>query len=119
MIYLQTKEMNDNKHNVLIDGISIPVETLGIYDLNVMQVTAGTNGHQGGDTGHGGRTYFSLACDATDMRVKVIEKYRGACYETEDADTVEIVFGGDAELDTFIQALEFTLQTLKEQLCNQ
>ena len=111
--------MNEKDQTVLIDGITVPVETLGIYDLNVMQVTAGTNGYQGGDTGHGGRTYFSLGCDATDMRVKVIEKYRGACYETEDADTVEIVFGGDAELDTFIQALEFTLQTLKKQLQKQ
>jgi hypothetical protein len=35
------------------------------------------------------------------------------------SDEVGIAFGGDCELDTFIQSLEFALQTLKEQIRKQ
>ena len=31
------------------------------------------------------------------------------------AEEIQISFGGDSELDTFIEALEFALETLKKQ----
>jgi len=77
---------------------------------NVLQVEAGTNCPQGGDSGHGGRTLFRLTDQGgTDIRVKVdgnpIKIY----------DSIEIVLGGDCEHFTFVEALEFALKTYKVQ----
>lgn len=37
---------------------------------NILEVEAGTTGYRGGDTGHGGRTYFRIQNAAsTDMEV--------------------------------------------------
>ena len=108
--------MNQQKQSISLDGLSVPVKSLIISDMNVLQVTAGTNGYQGGDSGHGGRTILKIEdLASTDLRVKVKERSRGTASELIEADSVEIVLGGDAELDTFIRALEFAVQTLKEQ----
>ena len=39
-------------------GKEITTYTREIYSANVLEVEAGTNGFQGGDSGHGGRTYI-------------------------------------------------------------
>ncbi len=88
----------------LINDEEIETWTGEFCSANTVEVEVGTNGYKGGDTGHGSRTYFrfkDLAC--TDVSIKCTE------------DEVEIELGGDTELETFIQSLEFALKVLKEQ----
>jgi hypothetical protein len=44
----------------LEDGTEITTYTREVISCNILQVEAGTNGYQGGDSGHGGRTYFRI-----------------------------------------------------------
>jgi hypothetical protein len=71
---------------------------------NLLRVAAGTNGHKGGDGGHGGVTYFALE-DAGGTAIEV----------TPLDDGVEVVVRGDSELDTLIEALDFAAGTLEKQ----
>ena len=102
---------------VEVDGIKIQTRKKSIEDCNILSVEVGTTGPQGGDTGHGGRTYFRISNDAsTDMRCIVVTS-RGKRYEFDnavDVDQIEIMFGGDSELDTFISALDFAAEKLRE-----
>lgn len=87
-----------------VNGKSVDTWIAEIYSANIIEAEVGTTGFQGGDTGHGGRTYFRLKdLGSTDMLV------------TSKDDEVTMEFGGDTELDTFIQSLEFALKVLKEQ----
>ena len=101
--------MNDNSNlydiknqRVLDDGTTIETFSKQIISCNIITVEAGTTGRMGGDSGHGGRTYFRISDDAsTDMNCNVNGESCGhACQ-------IEIMFGGDCELETFIEALEF------------
>ena len=79
-------------------------------DCNILGVKVGTTGYCGGDSGHGGKTYFSLEdLASTDMKACVsdVQFTNGK---------VEILFGGDTELDTFVQALEFAAASLREMM---
>lgn len=77
--------------------------------LNTLEVEAGTTGYCGGDSGHGCRTYIRIEDLAgTDIKVRKIESGR------EGNGGVEIVLGGDSELDTIILALKFILRVLKK-----
>lgn len=85
-------------------------QTTEIVACNILEVEVGTTGYMGGDTGHGGATYFRLKdLGSTDMRVKVVgdDKY---------AEEVTIEFGGDHELYTFLKALKFAVKVLNEQI---
>lgn len=98
---------------VAIDGIKIPTIKTEINSANILAVEAGTTGYRGGDSGHGGRTYFKLEdLASTDMRVRV---NNGEWIDLMSEGPIEIAFGGDCELDTLIEALAFAVQTLKEQ----
>lgn len=89
----------------LVNGEKVETWKEEFLHANVLEVEAGTTGFKGGDTGHGGRTYFRLKdLGGTDIVAR--------CNDGE----VEIEFGGDAELQTFIQSLEFTLEVLKDQI---
>ena len=103
---------------VEVDGIKIQTRKESMESCNILSVEAGTTGHMGGDTGHGGRTYLRISDDAsTDMRCIVktddgkTHKFDGAA----DVTQIEIMLGGDTELDTFIEALEFAAKTLRSQ----
>ncbi len=77
-----------------------------IVGANILKVIVGTNGYKGGDSGHGSRTHFELRdVGGTDMAVSV----------GEHGSSIRIELGGDSELKTFIEALEFAVATLKEQ----
>lgn len=91
-----------------IDGEIITTFARTIYSANILGVEAGTNGYQGGDSGHGSRTYFRISdLGATDIRVR-------ACgYEGRDG--LEVVLGGDCELNTIIRALKFITKVLDDQ----
>lgn len=78
-------------------------ETEQFTSANIMEVTVATNGLQGGDSGHGSRTYFSLEdLASTDMDIRTSGR------------KLEIMLGGDTELQTFIEALRWTANTLEE-----
>lgn len=95
-----------------IDGILVPTKSKEFVDCNIIECEVGTTGHQGGDSGHGGRTYFKLQdLASTDIRVRV---NNDEWIELMSEGPIEIAFGGDCELDTFIDALEFAVETLKE-----
>ena len=89
---------------------ALKTETKEIQSFNILEVEAVTNTPQGGDTGSGGRTYFGLSdLASTDWSVRLNGK------EWLRGDSVEIALGGDAEAETFIEALEFAVATLKKQ----
>lgn len=101
---------------VKIDDICIPVVEEQINSANILKVTVGSTGYRGGDTGHGGRTYFALEdLGSTDMRVRVKKGEWIDMMSGIDEGPVEIAFGGDRELSTFIEALETAVRVLKEQ----
>ena len=80
-----------------------------IIDACMLKAAAGTTGYQGGDTGHGCRTYLRLSdIGGADMRSRLFDAHgeRG----------VEIALGGDAELHTLLEALEFVIHVLKDQI---
>jgi len=74
-------------------------------NANVLRVEVGTTGFCGGDFGHGSRTFF-----------KIKDEGGTALFVNgEESEEVEIALGGDTELATFIEGLEFALKVLKEQ----
>lgn len=92
-----------------VNGVRLPIIGASYMSCNALGVEVGTAGFCGGDSGHGSRTYFSLRNIAdTDMTVSI----DGKVYNPE---LVEFLFGGDCELETFIQSLEFALKILKLQ----
>ena len=46
------------KRRKLLDGTEITTYTRDVVSANILTVEAGTTGYMGGDSGHGGRTYF-------------------------------------------------------------
>lgn len=83
-----------------------------IVSANIIRVAAGTNGYHGGDSGHGSRTVIEIEDEgSTDIRCEMIppRPFSGC------NGGVRIELGGDCELTTIIQGLEFILKALKEQ----
>ena len=92
-----------------IKGVDVETWEREIIDANILSVEAGTNGYQGGDTGHGGRTYIRISDEGgTDLSAKVLKDRYG------DTSGIEIALGGDAELSTMIEALKFITKVLEE-----
>lgn len=92
-----------------VNGVSVETWEREIIDANLLSVEAGTNGYQGGDTGHGGRTYIRITDEGgTDISARVIQDRFG------DTAGIEIALGGDAELSTMIEALKFITKVLEE-----
>ena len=88
--------------------ITLAKENLTVFSRvidkdNALEVEVGTNGHHSDE--YHTRTYFRLTNIA------------GTCFDCikQGEDTVELIFYGNSELDTFIKALEFALRALKEQ----
>lgn len=99
------EELTPNS-SVVVDGIEIKTYKREITSCNIIEVEVGTTGHMGGDTGHGGRTYLKIRnLSSTDMRPKAYSDNYGH-------NRVEIVLGGDTELDTFYEALCFAAEVL-------
>lgn len=95
---------------ICIEGHKVPVFKREVMGANGLDVVAGTNGYKGGDAGHGSRTYVSIK-DAfgSDIMVKAIPE------SDETNGGVEIVLGGDSELNTMIKALKFVVKVLEDQ----
>ena len=92
-----------------VNGVCFPTWKRAVISCNILDVEAGTTGLRGGDTGHGGRTYFSIRDGAcTDMEVRPTFNKWG------EADGFEVMLGGDCELETMIEALKFIVQALED-----
>ena len=99
-------EIKENSR-ILKDGTELTTYARDVVSCNILEAEAGTTGYQGGDTGHGGRTYFRIEdAGSTDMEVhSYVNKY--GC--------PEVVLGGDCELETVIRALKFITKVLEEE----
>ena len=96
------------EHTRKIDGMEIPTFTREIISANVLSVEAGTNGFQGGDSGHGSRTYFRITdCGSMDIHVNT--------HGFAGDEGFEVFLGGDCELETIIRALKFITKVLEDQ----
>ena len=105
---IRFSESKTQKVRRLVDGEVVDVYKKELTSANIIEVSVGTTGYCGGDSGHGGRTYFSIKdLGSTDMSAWITGESCG------NAGKVEIAFGGDCELDTFIGALEFALDVLR------
>jgi len=92
----------------IVKGMEVPTFSREIYSCNILEVEAGTNGYQGGDTGHGSRTYFRIRdLGSTDIQAHALGKYGDEGFE--------VTLGGDCELETIITALKFITQVLEDQ----
>lgn len=97
---------------VLVDG-HIPLKAVKMeITYPDIEVVVATNGEKGGDSGHGGRTYFSIlgkdSFDVASVNVLKDGQFRG----------VEMTIGGDCELNTLIQTFKYMareLEKLKEE----
>ena len=100
--------MKENRRE-LHDGTEITTYTRDVVSANILQVEAGTTGYKGGDTGHGGRTYFRISDEAsTDIHVRPFMDRFGC-------NGFEVTLGGDCELETMIRALKFITKVLEEE----
>lgn len=94
--------------------MKIPIRRKEISYANILLIEAGTNGPQGGDHGHGGRTYLKLSDrSGTSWKVRVKDQ-EGKEHEIESPICIEILLGGDSELHTFVEGLEFAVETLEK-----
>ena len=74
--------------------------------FNTLGITVGTNGYQGGDSGHGGRTYICIQnLGSTDMEASVSNP-------SDVGPKVEMILGGDSELDSIIDGLRWAADKL-------
>lgn len=92
--------------NVHVDGRLISCETLTSMSCSITNVCVGTNGYQGGDGGHGCRTYLSFeeqGCGSFEISIDP---------ETQQ---LNLVAAGDDELRTLIKVLRFAADTLEAQ----
>ena len=81
-------------------------EEFGFF--NILGVTVATNGYHGGDSGHGGRTYISFE-DLCSTDIDAI-----VTYGQDTNAKVEIMLGGDSELDSMIDALRWAADKLED-----
>jgi len=90
-----------------IDDTTITTYSRDIYNANVLEVEAGTNGYKGGDSGHGSRTYFRIEnAGGTDIEAHLIGPH--------GTNGIEVYLGGDCELETIITALKFITKVLED-----
>lgn len=100
--------INENR-KTLRDGTEITTYSREVVSANLLKVEAGTNGYQGGDSGHGGRTYFRIEDDGgTDIHVNPLMDRFGCT-------GFEVTLGGDCELETIIRALKFITKVLEDE----
>ena len=99
--------------SVIVDGTHIDTFKKEIVSANILEVEVGTTGYMGGDTGHGGRTFFRIKdLASTDMRLAFRDN--GKYFKSRYLNDLELIFGGDCELDTFCEALRIGYNVLSQ-----
>ena len=83
-----------------IDEYEIPVEE---YEGAFLDFIYGSNGKQGGDSGHGCRTIIKIESRGADLRAN-----------GKEIDTLELVTGGDGELMDLVYGLQEVVNKLSE-----
>ena len=95
-----TKGFPKGYHNVEVHegGCKDGVWLIGgsVTSANILGFEAGTTGYRGGDSGHGGRTFFSIF-DLSGTDIRATTDYDGGALSVE--------MGGDCELETIVAAL--------------
>jgi hypothetical protein len=96
-----------NKKVRTIDGVRVQTLETEISSLyNSLTVEVGTTGYMGGDSRKGGRTFLKiLNTNNSDFNVRKDASGQG----------FSLRLGGDTELDTLIESLEFAVNELKKQ----
>lgn len=111
---MKEKEISGQRTSVVIDGITVPTMTTEFVSCNCLEIQVGTTGHMGGDTGHGGRTYLRITSTASsDLRSNIVAN--GECHDFDNVcgtNQVEIILGGDTELDTFFECMQYAADVL-------
>jgi hypothetical protein len=87
-----------------------------IESFNILKVEVGTNCPMGGDAGHGGKTILRLSDEASTAWDIVVKDSYGNVNTIESPKEIELKLYGDSEAETFIEALEFAVNTLKKQI---
>lgn len=101
-----TVESEVTRGKVKVNGVTLKTYKKQIDSANSIEVEVGTTGYMGGDSGHGGRTYLRIKdVTSTDLTCRLPS---GA----EHHGGVELLLGGDSELDTLIEALRFGVDVL-------
>ena len=91
----------------ILNGMKITTFAREVWSANILEVEAGTNGYQGGDSGHGSRTYFRIEdLGGSDIICKPLGHYGDEGFE--------VYLGGDCELETIITALKFITKVLEQ-----
>lgn len=85
---------------IKIDGKEIITSSKDLVSANIIKMTVGTNCPKGGDSGHGGRTYFCLEDNAATNWSVIIDGE-----VIDEPNKIEIILKGDCECDTFADAL--------------
>lgn len=99
--YFEESQVHDIRFN-------FPIYRTEIVSANILEVKVGTTGFCGGDSGHGGRTYFSIKdLGSTDITVNKLKDSYGC-------EGFEVILGGDCELATLINALTYIKTKLEE-----
>lgn len=98
------------QHIHQLDGSKVVTWSRSITSANLLEVEAGTNGYQGGDAGHGCRTYLRFQDEGgTDMKCRTLTDRYG------NDEGFELILGGDCELQTTIEALKWMISVLETQ----
>ena len=104
-------QSNETTGKRMVAQVEVETFSKQITGANILSVEVGTTGIMGGDTGHGGRTFLRIADEgSTDIFVET---------ENDDAwhtHSVSMSLGGDSELETFVEALEFAVTTLRNNM---
>lgn len=96
------------KQRKLPDGTEITTYTRDVLSANELEVEAGTTGYMGGDSGHGGCTYFRIQdLSSTNIHVRTLGRLADEGFE--------VFLSGDCELETVIRALKFIIKVLEEE----
>ncbi len=78
--------------SVIVDGTHINTFKKEIVSANILEVEVGTTGYMGGDTGHGGRTFFRIKdLASTDMRLAFRDN--GKYFNSRYLNDLELTFG--------------------------
>lgn len=97
--------------------------TKEIVSANMFDVDIHHNGYQGGDAGHGGFVDIKFKnFQDTSLEVSVLPSNHRTnlldfnTFEVtiQDPKSIQLIFKGDTERDTLIEALEFIVKELKE-----
>ena len=98
----------------IVNDVEVETFKKECVSYNIIDVEFGTTGPLNNNAGKGSRTYFSLrdaACTNIMAKIDVGE----GIYEFDSFDKIEIILERDSEIETFIEALEFAVETLKRQ----